>query len=229
MISLAAFLGNPGQQYCKNRHNVPWLLADKLPTDSHVLWRKKFKGLWADIEGSRLPDYLPDQPAIPDKIHFLKPATFMNRSGESVIEAATFFKIKPEGIIVIHDELELPLGTISLKFGGGLGGHNGLRSMKACFNTADFWRLRIGIGRPDSRLPGQGGKEGSGEGIVEWVLSDFDKNEMPVLEPALEAASGLLLNLLARGPEKFLPQWSKVKIIENTNDKNSIANIPVLG
>ena len=133
----------------------------------------------------------------------------MNLSGESVFQAASFFKIKSDAILVVHDELELPLGMISLKFSGGLGGHNGLRSMKACFDTADFWRIRIGIGRPDSRLPGEGGPPGSGEGIVDWVLSDFSAAEAETLGAALETGAGLLLKALAGDPKSLLPEWAK--------------------
>jgi len=220
MIELAAFLGNPGAEHEGNRHNAGWLLARKLPFSDGLRWRKKYKGLWADIEGARLlpfcasmADEPPVLPSPAEKIQFLMPETYMNRSGDSVREAASFFKIKPEQIMVIHDELELPLGTISLKFSGGLGGHNGLRSMKANFGTPDFWRLRLGIGRPDDRLPGQGGKEGSGRGIVDWVLSDFSPEEAPVLEPCLERAADLLLKVLVYGPENYLPLWNKKKVI----------------
>ena len=217
MIELIAFLGNPGPEYDGNRHNAGWLLVRKFPLYDSLRWRKKFKGLWADIEGPRLLSFCPsgadEAVSPPEKIHFLMPGTYMNRSGDSVCAAASFFKIKPEQIMIVHDELELPLGTISLKFSGGLGGHNGLRSMKGSFGTADFWRLRIGIGRPDDRLPGQGGKEGSGRGIVDWVLSDFDAEEFSVLEPCLETAADLLLQTLVFSPERFLPLWSKKKLV----------------
>ena len=219
MIELIAFLGNPEPDYEGNRHNSGRLLARKLPIFHNLQWKKKFKGLWAFIENDRLlslnfslnDEALP-APSMPEKIHFLMPETFMNRSGESVRAAASFFKIEVQHIMVIHDELELPLGTVSLKFSGGLGGHNGLRSMKENFGTADFWRLRIGIGRPDDRLPGQGGKEGSGRGIVDWVLSDFSAEEVSVLEPTLETAAELLLKILLYSPENFLPLWSKKKL-----------------
>jgi len=184
MLELVSFFGNPGKQYSGNRHNAGFMLAEKLPFYSSLAWQKKFKGIYAAFDRERLggdsasgvmsSGELPQAAA---RFHFLMPQTYMNRSGESVIAAADFFKIKSESIIVVHDELELPLGTISLKFSGGLGGHNGLRSMKMCFGTADFWRLRIGIGRPDARLPGEGGRQGSGEGIVDWVLSDFSASE----------------------------------------------------
>jgi PTH1 family peptidyl-tRNA hydrolase len=147
------------------------------------------------------------------------PETYMNLSGESVLAAASFYKIKIEEIIVIHDELELPLGTVSLKFSGGLGGHNGLRSMKQCFGSADFWRLRIGLGRPDSRLPGEGGREGSGEGIIDWVLSDFSRKEQEELTPVLEAGAGLLLQTMNVEPETLLPEWAKKKIITPCTEK----------
>jgi PTH1 family peptidyl-tRNA hydrolase len=86
--------------------------------------------------------------------------------------------------------------------------------MKACFGTADFWRLRIGIGRPDSRRPGQGGHEGSGEGIIDWVLSDFGAAEMQALTPALEAGAAALTEAFDKGPETLLPEWNKKKIAE---------------
>ena len=217
MVELVAFLGNPGPEHEGNRHNAGWLLTRNLPFNDYLQWRRKFKGLWADIESERLHSLCPlplnDEPSSPEKVYFLKPGTYMNRSGDSVHEAASFFKIKPEHIMVIHDELELPLGTVSLKFSGGLGGHNGLRSVKQQFGTADFWRLRLGIGRPDDRLPGQGGKEGSGRGIVDWVLTDFSIEESSVLEATLKIAADLLLQTLVFGPEDFLPLWSKKKVV----------------
>jgi len=184
MIKLAAFLGNPGQGYSRNRHNAGRLLAEALPFYPSLSWQKKFKGLYASYDG----------------IHFLMPETYMNLSGESVQAAASFFKIKIEEIIVIHDELELPPGTISLKFSGGLGGHNGLRSMKECFGSADFWRLRVGIGRPDA-----------GE-VVDWVLNDFSKTEQGILIPAFDAGANLLIQTFTDDPETLLKEWAKKKI-----------------
>jgi len=146
------------------------------------------------------------------RVHLLMPETYMNRSGISVQTAASFFKISIEEIIIIHDELELPLGCISLKFSGGLGGHNGLRSMKDSFGNADFWRIRVGIGRPDSRLPGEGGPAGSGEGIIDWVLSDFSDNELDTLSPALTAGADLFSRILTCEPDTLLKEWAKKKI-----------------
>ncbi|MDR0319978.1 MAG: aminoacyl-tRNA hydrolase [Treponema sp.] len=205
MIKLAAFLGNPGSEYEHNRHNAGRMLAQSLPFYASLSWQKKYKGLYAVREGT----------------HFIMPETYMNHSGDSVFAVAAFFKIKVEEIIVVHDELELPLGFISLKFSGGLGGHNGLRSMKKSFNSADFWRIRIGLGRPDSRLPGEGGREGSGEGVIDWVLSDFMKNEQETLIPTLDAGANLLTQTFVQEPETMLKEWAKKKIViqkEETQD-----------
>jgi PTH1 family peptidyl-tRNA hydrolase len=196
MIKLAAFFGNPGTKYARNRHNAGRMLAQALPYYSSLSWQKKFKGLYAAHNNT----------------HFIMPETYMNLSGESVFAVASFYKIKIDEIIVVHDELELPLGTISLKLAGGLGGHNGLRSMKDCFGNADCWRIRIGIGRPDARLPGEGGPAGSGEGIIDWVLSDFSKAEHELLFPTLDAGANLLMQTFTCDPETLLKEWKKKKI-----------------
>ncbi|MDR3138491.1 MAG: aminoacyl-tRNA hydrolase [Treponema sp.] len=218
MIELVAFLGNPGEEYAHNRHNAGRLLAERLPFFTVLNWQRKYKGRYAALDWSRLLAYQP--PAMPDavppeaappvsaagekpplpRLHLLMPETYMNLSGDSVYAAASFFKIPREKILVVHDELELPLGTAGLKFSGGLGGHNGLRSMKANFSSADFWRLRIGIGRPNH------------DDISGWVLSDFNRAETPVLDQVLEAAAAALVRILLEGPGALLPGWSKKKL-----------------
>jgi PTH1 family peptidyl-tRNA hydrolase len=226
MIELVAFLGNPGLEYTCNRHNAGWLLADRLPFYPSLTWQKKYKGRYASLDANRLSAYFnpaahaggtkPPAPAIldaampgaithppelPPKIHFLMPETYMNLSGESIHGAASFFKIPPERILLVHDELELPLGTAAFKFSGGLSGHNGLRSMKACCGTAGFWRLRIGIGRPDHR------------DISGWVLSNFSAGEEPVLNHVLSVCSSALVEALLQGPEALLPEWNKKRLV----------------
>lgn len=182
---MVAFLGNTGKQYERNRHNAAWLFADSLSSVSSLSWSRKFKGESATLNaGGR-------------KVQLLKPHTFMNLSGESIAEAASFYKIKPERILVVHDELELPAGTFALKWSGGLGGHNGLRSAKACLGTADFWRLRFGIGRPPH------------DDVALWVLSDFSKDELPAMNAAFQGAAGLFDALLNEDPKKLLPEWKK--------------------
>lgn len=195
MIELVAFLGNYGREYAKNRHNAGWMLAERLPFD--LSWQRKYKGRYAAIDSVRLPLGDGASPDVPSRLHFVMPETYMNLSGDSVHEAAAFFKIPAERVLVVHDELELPLGTAAFKFSGGLGGHNGLRSMKARFGTADFWRLRIGIGRP------------AHADVASYVLSDFSRDEAILLDLALPLLADALVRALARGPESLLPEWSK--------------------
>jgi len=219
MLHLVVFLGNPGYEYARNRHNAGWMLAEALPFFSVLDWKKKFKSLYTSLDDVRkfFSDDLPAEMPInrSGKLHFIKPQTYMNLSGESAHEAAAFYKININEIIVVHDEIELPFGTVSLKFSGGLGGHNGLRSMKGCFGSVDFWRLRIGIGRPDSRPPGKGGSIGNREasdgvgGIADWVLRDFTAAEADALIPVFNAGAGLLVRALSSEPESLLPHWAK--------------------
>ena len=132
----------------------------------------------------------------------------MNLSGDSIGQLARFYKINPEEILVVHDELELPLGTLSLKNGGGLGGHNGLRSTKAVLGTADFWRLRFGIGRPEHK------------DVAGYVLSDFTGDEKIILSQIFPAAGELLEKILSGNspsdPGKLLPEWNKKKLAPET-------------
>ena len=198
MITLVAFLGNFGKQYEGNRHNVAWQFADALPFASSLSWQKKFKAQYATRQFDTAVASSGDRTVI----HFLKPETFMNLSGESIGAACSFFKLKPENVLVVHDELELPLGTVSLKWSGGLGGHNGLRSTKAVLGTPDFWRLRFGIGRPDH------------PDVASYVLSDFSSDERISLGWVWPEAAKLLEAIVEKGPEPFLKEWAKKKVAE---------------
>jgi PTH1 family peptidyl-tRNA hydrolase len=212
-IKLVALLGNPGDTYKNNRHNAGRLLANHLQLD--LRWQPKFKGLYAAASppvdwqnnAARTTSLYVAEPAAAygEKTHFLTPETFMNLSGESVIAAAGFYKIRCEEILVVHDELDLPLGQAAFKEGGGLGGHNGLRSIKAGFGSADFWRLRIGIGRP-------GGKKYPGADISAWVLSNFTEEEDDILRRVHETCAPALLQALINGPDSLLPAWNKMRI-----------------
>ncbi|MDR2798359.1 MAG: aminoacyl-tRNA hydrolase [Treponema sp.] len=211
MIELVAFLGNPGREYAQNRHNAGRLLAETLPFSASLPWQKKYKGLYASIEGSTLLTYqnevsIPvsqEEQPIPGKIHLLLPETYMNLSGDSVYAAASFFKIPVKRILVVHDELELPLGTAAYKFSGGLGGHNGLRSMKANFVTGDFWRFRLGIGRPAH----------ADVDIADWVLSDFSLDEQAIFARVLDSCAYALIQALLHGPASLLPEWNKKQLL----------------
>ena len=187
-ISLIAFLGNYGKKYANTRHNVAWLFAEQLALSRNASWQTKFKGQFASVTiGDRV-------------VYLLKPETYMNLSGESVIQCANFYKVPANEVLVIHDELDLPCGTSSLKWAGGLAGHNGLRSMKDCFGTADFWRLRFGIGRPNH------------DDISGWVLSNFTSDESICLSQIFTITEPLIADLATKDPQKLLQNWKKVSI-----------------
>jgi PTH1 family peptidyl-tRNA hydrolase len=118
--------------------------------------------------------------------------TFMNRSGDAVQPCAAFFKVEPSRIVVIHDELDLPFGTLRLKFGGGHAGHNGLRSIVGRLGTGDFGRVRVGIGRPAADFRGD---------VADWVLSDFAADERPKVPDLVAQAAKAVLDIAARGYE----------------------------
>ena len=139
-ISLVVFLGNYGKEYEKTRHNAAWLFAASLDFFPRLSWQRKFRGQWASLPWRSGQEER--------QVYFLMPETYMNLSGESAAGLASFYKIPPQEILAVHDEIELDFGTVSLKRGGGLGGHNGLRSLKSCLGTPDFWRIRLGVGKP---------------------------------------------------------------------------------
>lgn len=130
MVKLFVFLGNPGKEYANTRHNAGFLFCDYLYPNAS--WQMKFHSLYTQVNG----------------IKVLKPVTYMNLSGTAVSECASFFKIKPDEVLVIHDDLELPFGKAKIQKGGGLAGHNGLRSIKERLGSDGFYRLKLGIGRP---------------------------------------------------------------------------------
>ena len=218
MIKLVAFLGNYGNEYVKTRHNVSWFFEDSLPFAGRLSWQSKFKGEIASFTPTELSQWACDykiaskkdgSPVIvpeeaPAHIYFLKPLTYMNLSGESIIEVANFYKIKPEEILVVHDELELAPGFVSFKWSGGLGGHNGLRSTKAVLNTPDFFRLRFGIGRPT--LPNQG--------VADYVLSRFTAEEEPLMQNVFSQTNLLLVKaLLSKEPKDLVQAWGKKNLL----------------
>ena len=153
---LVAGLGNPGAEYARNRHNVGWLVVDELARRHDGQWRSKFSGRLAEI---RIDGH---------KVALLKPETYMNDSGRSVQAAARFFKVDPDAVLVDHDERDLAAGRLQLRLGGGLAGHNGLRSVASGLGSPDFLRLRVGVGRPERGDPRR---------LADWVLSDFDPHE----------------------------------------------------
>ncbi len=198
MIELIAFLGNHGKKYENTRHNAAWVLSGFADISCTGSWQSKFKGLYAKAD----PSFTGGK-----TVHLLKPETFMNLSGESVGPAAAFFGLKPENILIVHDELELKSGVLSFKWAGGLGGHNGLRSVKAVLGTADFFRLRIGIGRPD--FSEQGGD--AHPDIAGYVLSRFSASELDLLKSTETAVNRFFTALFeTEDPHRLIKEWAKV-------------------
>ena len=218
MIKLVAFLGNYGKEYEKTRHNVSWYFEDSLPFAGKLSWQSKFKGEIASFTPAELSQWACDtkicskkdgSPVLvpeeaPAHIYFLKPMTYMNLSGDSIIEVANFYKIAPSEILVVHDELELEPGFVSLKWSGGLGGHNGLRSTKAVLNTPDFFRLRFGIGRPTNE----------NIGVADWVLSRFTPDQQELMQNVFTQTNLLLVKLLlSKNPTDYIQSWGKKKLL----------------
>jgi len=187
MIKMIVFLGNPGLQYKNTRHNAGWMCCDEILEIKYENWQSKFKGSWLSLgNGDK-------------KVIFLKPETYMNKSGESVRAAVDFFKIQVEEILVVHDDLEQKYGLISFRTGGGLGGHNGLKSIVNHLGTKDFHRIRIGIGRP---------VHGS---VASWVTGRFSKEEEIHLELILEKSARLVMDCLGKDPKQISSE--KIEIV----------------
>ncbi len=190
MIKLYAFLGNYGREHRDNRHNVAWLFLKSLPWQDNLRWERGFRGHFATR----------DTPA--GRIWLLMPETYMNLSGDSAAELMRFYRIEPSEVLAVHDDLELPFGTYGFKLGGGLGGHNGLRSLEARLGTRDYARLRFGIGRPNHT------------DIAGYVLSDFGKDEREALDCTIFPAAGRALDeCIESGFEAALAKYPKVKAL----------------
>ena len=182
---LVVGLGNPGREYAGHRHNVGWMVVEELARRHGASWRGKFNGQVAEL---RLDGH---------RVALLKPETFMNESGRSVGAAARFFKLEPDAILVVHDEIDLDRGRLQARLGGGLAGHNGLRSVAAHLKTPDFLRLRVGVGRPgrgDSRKP------------ADYVLSNFEPDDD--CEGLVARAADAVERLDAEGLERAQAQYN---------------------
>lgn len=160
-------LGNPGEQHARQRHNIGFLAADAIARDHGFgPWRRKFASLVAEGQFGT------------EKVLLQKPETFMNRSGYAVVQAAQFFKLAPEQVVAFHDELDLAPGKVRIKTGGGVAGHNGLRSLAGQLGTPEFRRVRLGIGHP-----------GHKDRVLGHVLGNFAPDDRVWLEPLLDAVA----------------------------------------
>ncbi len=180
---LVAGLGNPGRAYARHRHNVGFMVCDELARRHGASFRSKFSGELADMRvGARAV--------------LLKPQTFMNESGRAVGPAVRFFKTAPNDLLVVHDEVDLEPGRLQARLGGGLAGHNGLRSVAQALGTSDFLRLRIGVGRPE---------RGDPRPVADFVLSPFpgEVDVGDVVARAADAVETILREGLDEAQQRF--------------------------
>jgi peptidyl-tRNA hydrolase, PTH1 family len=175
---LVVGLGNPGREHANNRHNVGWMVVDELGRRYGGSFRSKFSGQLAEV---RLGNA---------RVALLKPEKYMNLSGSSVQPAARFFKVEPDRLLVVHDEGDFDLGRLQARAGGGLAGHNGLRSIAQSLGTQDFLRLRIGVGRPE---------RGDPRPLADYVLSNFEPHDDA--ETIVSRAADAVETLVAEGLE----------------------------
>ena len=180
-------LGNPGSQYSKNRHNIGFMAVDE------IVRRHGFGAFRAKFQGELAEGKVGTQ-----KVLALKPMTFMNESGRSVAQAVKFYKIAPEDVIVLHDELDLAAGKLRVKSGGGHGGHNGLRSIHAQIGP-DYRRIRLGIGHPGDKAK-----------VTSHVLKDFAKADGEWLEPELEAIADHFDTVINGKDANFMTEVARV-------------------
>ncbi len=190
-VWLVVGLGNPGPTYAGHRHNIGYLVTDELARRMGSGFRSHKSGR-ADVVEGRL-----GAPGLPGpRVVLARPRSYMNESGGSVKALATFYKVEPERIIAIHDELDIAFNTLRLKLGGGDNGHNGLRSMRASLGTGDFYRVRVGIGRPPGR-----------QDVADFVLSNYsstEKKELPFqVIDAADAVESLITDGLEKSQQRF--------------------------
>jgi PTH1 family peptidyl-tRNA hydrolase len=179
-------LGNPGQRYARNRHNVGFHVLERLADTNQMQFDKR-------RDQARLA-----LGAVEDvKVILAEPQTYMNLSGRAVGPLSRFYKLPPERVLVIHDDLDLPLGTLRLREQGGAGGHRGIASLIETLNTRDFPRLRVGIDRPPGRMPAEA-----------YVLQDFDERQWPVMEEAYQRAVDAVQTILRDGLRQAMNRFN---------------------
>jgi PTH1 family peptidyl-tRNA hydrolase len=190
-VWLVAGLGNPGPAYAGHRHNVGYLVADELASGLGSPFRAH-KAARAEVVEGRLGDPGTDAP----RIVLARARCYMNESGGPLKALTTFYKVHTDRLVVVHDELDLPFGTLRVKLGGGDNGHNGLRSLRSSLGTGDFYRVRIGIGRPPGR-----------KDVSDHVLSDYsstERRDVPFqVDRAADAVESLIVDGLAATQQTY--------------------------
>ena len=192
-VWLVVGLGNPGPAYAGHRHNVGYLVGDVLAERMGSPFRAHKSGR-ADVVEGRLGPVGAETP----RVVLARPRSYMNESGGAVSTLAKFYKVPPERIIAVHDELDIPYGALRIKLGGGDNGHNGLRSMRSSLGTGDFYRVRVGIGRPPGR-----------QDPADFVLSNYSATERKDLEINVVEAADAVESLVADGLEKTQQRFNR--------------------
>ncbi|HEX3296764.1 MAG TPA: aminoacyl-tRNA hydrolase [Nocardioides sp.] len=191
-VWLVVGLGNPGPSYAGHRHNVGYLVAAELADRMGSSFRAHKSGR-ADVVEGRLTPPGTEGP----RVVLVRTRSYMNESGGPVKQLATFYKVPPERIVAVHDELDLPFDTMRVKLGGGDNGHNGLRSLRGSLGTGDFYRVRIGIGRPPGR-----------QDVSDFVLSSYSAAERKLLPLQVSAAADAVESLLTEGLERTQARYN---------------------
>jgi PTH1 family peptidyl-tRNA hydrolase len=190
-MKLVAGLGNPGREYAGNRHNVGFMVIDALAQEAGLVFsQQKFEAEYAQGQVAG------------EKAVLLKPQTYMNLSGQSVVPALRFFKVATNDLVVVHDELDLPLGRLQVKSGGGTGGHNGLKSIAGLLGDEGFVRIRVGIGKP--QVPGEKRSQ-----VVGHVLGDFAKDEQKAADEAIARAVAAVKAVLSQGAQTAMNEFNR--------------------
>ncbi len=181
---LIAGLGNPGREHAGDRHNVGWMVVEELARRHNGTFRSKFSARLAETRMG------------PARVALLEPETYMNDSGRSISAAARFFKVAPEDVLVVHDDVDLEVGRLQARAGGGLAGHNGLRSIAQILGTAEFLRLRVGVGRPE---------RGDPRPVADYVLSPFaaEDDVQGIVSRAADAVESVLAEGLDGAQQRF--------------------------
>jgi len=192
-VWLVVGLGNPGPAYAGHRHNVGYLVDDVLAQRMGSPFRAHKSGR-ADVVEGRLGPVGAETP----RVVLARSRSYMNESGGAVSTLAKFYKVPPERIIAVHDELDIPYGALRIKLGGGDNGHNGLRSMRSSLGTGDFYRVRVGIGRPPGR-----------QDPADFVLSNYTATERKELEVNVVEAADAVESLVADGLEKTQQRFNR--------------------
>lgn len=206
-ISLIVGLGNPGAEYERTRHNIGFMAVDRLATSWSISLgkEKRFYGIFGE---GRLSPRL----ASSGKIRLLKPTTYMNVSGQSVRACADWFKGNPENILVIYDDMDLPLGKLRLRPSGSAGGHNGMKSIISHLGTQNFPRLRLGIGRGGKNDINGAIASKANQNVTSHVLGGFSTTETKILPEIFDLAESTVTSILADGLEKAMSLYNSRSI-----------------